>query len=172
MNKTTSGFTIVELLITIVVIGILAAITIVAYNGINERAQFTKMRSDIAQLNKAILAYYSSNGSYPITPAGTGYPCSGNWCGWDQATNDDFIPGLVPGVTSSTTPQLATTLANGDTYLYRSPTGVDYKLIRLKSGGLSSSEQSAFADLRTTGCPSTIDTDRWGYWSSSSSRCW
>ena len=34
MSKSKSGFTIVELLIVIVVIGILAAITIVAYNGI------------------------------------------------------------------------------------------------------------------------------------------
>ena len=33
------GFTIVELLIVIVVIGILAAITIVAYNGIQDRAK-------------------------------------------------------------------------------------------------------------------------------------
>lgn len=38
-NKQNSGFTIVELLIVIVVIGILAAITIVAYNGVQQRAR-------------------------------------------------------------------------------------------------------------------------------------
>lgn len=43
MNR--RGFTIVELLIVIVVIGILAAITIVAYNGIQERAESTKIIS-------------------------------------------------------------------------------------------------------------------------------
>jgi prepilin-type N-terminal cleavage/methylation domain-containing protein len=50
------GFTIVELLIVIVVIGILAAITIVAYNGVQTRAQGSKITSDLALLNKAIQA--------------------------------------------------------------------------------------------------------------------
>ncbi len=171
MKKTVSGFTIVELLVVIVVIGILASITVVSYNGIQERARFVAMRSDIVNLNKAIQLYYAETGAYPITPD----PCNGvtgSWCGWEQATGNSFIPGLTPSYIAAT-PQLPTANTNGDTYLYRSPTpGTDYKLIRLKSGGLSASEQSAMADLRTTGCPSTIDTDRWGYWSSSTSRCW
>jgi prepilin-type N-terminal cleavage/methylation domain-containing protein len=50
------GFTIVELLIVIVVIGILAAITIVAYNGIQTRAATAKRNSDIALYYRAILA--------------------------------------------------------------------------------------------------------------------
>lgn len=48
------GFTIVELLIVIVVIGILAAITIVAYNGIQNRAKVNRAQSDMASLVKAI----------------------------------------------------------------------------------------------------------------------
>ena len=176
-GKFTKGFTIVELLIVIVVIGILAAITIVAYNGIQERARFSTMRSDMASLNKAIQLYYADNGSYPLTPTGSsGQPCSGTWCGWDQATGDNFIPGLVPKYLSAT-PQLPSENVSQDTYLYRStnPTnGTDYKLIRLKSpGGLSANEQAALADLRTTDCStSTTNTDRWGYWSSSTSKCW
>ncbi|MDB5165339.1 MAG: Fimbrial protein, partial [Candidatus Saccharibacteria bacterium] len=44
------GFTIVELLIVIVVIGILAAITIVAYNGIQNRARVSSVNSALTQV--------------------------------------------------------------------------------------------------------------------------
>lgn len=48
------GFTIVELLIVIVVIGILAAITVVAFNGVQERARVQRANSDLANIAKAI----------------------------------------------------------------------------------------------------------------------
>jgi prepilin-type N-terminal cleavage/methylation domain-containing protein len=51
-----SAFTIVELLIVIVIIGILAAITIVAYNGVQERARVSRANSDLVSLAKAIMA--------------------------------------------------------------------------------------------------------------------
>ena len=50
------GFTLVELLIVIVVIAILAAITIVAFNGIQERGRQAKIQADLGQIEKAIFA--------------------------------------------------------------------------------------------------------------------
>lgn len=50
------GFTIVEILIVIVVIGVLAAIIIVAYNGIQDRARTAKIEADEKTLLKAITA--------------------------------------------------------------------------------------------------------------------
>jgi prepilin-type N-terminal cleavage/methylation domain-containing protein len=50
------GFTIVELLIVVVIIAILAAITVVSYNGISARAVNAKRDSDVAMYTKAILA--------------------------------------------------------------------------------------------------------------------
>lgn len=71
-QKKAPGFTIVELLIVIVIIGILAAITIVAYNGIQNRARASAAQSLASQANKKVMAYQASEGSYPadLTTAG------------------------------------------------------------------------------------------------------
>lgn len=63
------GFTIVELLIVIVVIGILAAITIVAYNGVQDRARNATIQSDLANFAKKIEAARvdTSDGLYPAS---------------------------------------------------------------------------------------------------------
>jgi len=65
------GFTIVELLIVIVVIGILAAITIVAYNGIQNAANTTSAKQSANAVIKKAEAYNASedNTSYPLTGA-------------------------------------------------------------------------------------------------------
>lgn len=60
-----TGFTIVELLIVIVVIGILAAITIVAYNGIQTRAKNASIEQSVSTYKKALIAYATQHGSYP-----------------------------------------------------------------------------------------------------------
>lgn len=65
MRKTTSGFTIVELLIVIVVIGILAAITIVAYNGIQTRARNAQQITSAKAYLSAFAAYVAANNTYP-----------------------------------------------------------------------------------------------------------
>lgn len=63
------GFTIVELLIVVVIIAILAAITIVAYNGMQTRARETTTLADLSSIAQQIEMYNSVNGSYPTTSA-------------------------------------------------------------------------------------------------------
>ena len=72
MIKNKSGFTIVELLIVIVVIGILAAISMVAYSGVQQRARDSTRKQDLAAIAKAVNLYHADNGQYPPTQVG--------WC--------------------------------------------------------------------------------------------
>lgn len=61
-DNRSAGFTIVELLIVVVVIAVLAAITVVAYNGMTNRATNSKRDSDTATYYKAILMARQSTG--------------------------------------------------------------------------------------------------------------
>ena len=98
------GFTIVELLIVIVVIGILAAITIVAFNGVQQRAQNTARLSSGQQAIKLVKAYVATNGTYPslgttcLTPTCTTY--AGVLDGSDRSGLDTNLKtiGTVPAV--------------------------------------------------------------------------
>jgi len=63
------GFTIVELLIVIVVIGILAAITIVSFNGVTARANATSAKAAASSALKKAEAYNAEKAVYPTTPA-------------------------------------------------------------------------------------------------------
>ena len=64
------GFTIVELLIVIVVIAILAAITIVAFNGIQNRSKTSAGQSQANSIVKKLEAINAVKGSYYSSSAG------------------------------------------------------------------------------------------------------
>jgi len=86
MKKTVSGFTIVELLIVIVVIAILAAISVVAYNGIQNRANNTKTVNAVATYAKAMILYKIDNGTHPQVTSCLGIGYSGGACRSDNTT--------------------------------------------------------------------------------------
>jgi prepilin-type N-terminal cleavage/methylation domain-containing protein len=76
-NKKQAGFTIVELLIVIVVIGVLAAIVTVAYYGVQAKAQQAQLLAGVDAYEKALRNYYTINGSYPVA-VGPAYTCIGD----------------------------------------------------------------------------------------------
>ncbi len=61
------GFTIVELLIVIVVIGILAALVVTTYSGIQAKARDSKRQADVKAIQTQLEAFYASNNYYPAT---------------------------------------------------------------------------------------------------------
>jgi len=61
------GFTIVELLIVIVIIGVLAALVIVAYTGITARANEASVRSDLRSAANKLEVYNTEYGHYPTS---------------------------------------------------------------------------------------------------------
>jgi len=64
-SRLAPGFTIVELLVVIVVIGILAAITIVSYTGISSKAILASLQSDLTGASKQLKMFQVINGTYP-----------------------------------------------------------------------------------------------------------
>lgn len=95
----TKGFTIVELLIVIVIIGILAAITIVAYNGIQNRAFNARVQSDIKNVQKIVENYNAINGSYPSTGGLSTVRTDANCTGGSQQA--DWIPSVAESLPQS-----------------------------------------------------------------------
>lgn len=77
-----SGFTIVELLIVIVVIAILAAITIVSYNGITARSKESLIKSELHGAGKAISLFKAEHARYPNSLAIAGF---------SQSTSDGTV---------------------------------------------------------------------------------
>lgn len=70
------GFTIIELLVVIVVIGVLAAITIVSYAGVNNRATVASLQSDLSTAAQQLKMYMTEYGSYPTALDGSFCPTS------------------------------------------------------------------------------------------------
>jgi len=123
-NSKNNGFTIVELLIVIVVIGILAAITIVSFNGVQQRARDTERFTDITAMQKQLEIFYNEKGYYPLTESllgGQGFPfATANFTG----TNTGFM--IAPGNTDT---------ANSSYRDFSSPATNIYGYISYKSDG-------------------------------------
>jgi type II secretion system protein G len=63
--KKQKGFTLVELLVVISIIGLLASIVLVALNGARSKARDAKRIADLSQISKALELYYNANNAYP-----------------------------------------------------------------------------------------------------------
>src|SRR5215468_12591831 len=68
--RTQEGFTLIEIMVVILIIGLLALMVVPRLRGVADRAKRTKAQADIQDLKQALDRYYLDNGSYPTTDQG------------------------------------------------------------------------------------------------------
>lgn len=96
------GFTIVELLIVIIVIGILAAIIIVAYNGVTNSARDSGAKAAGTNVQKKAEAFNAANGYYPGDFNQAGHTAATSTTDFNSTTASQFTgTGLSIGTPTS-----------------------------------------------------------------------
>lgn len=132
-SRHTNGFTIVELLIVIVVIAILATITIVAYNGIQQRARDSQRRADISTIVKALEMYYTDNGQYPPGLCTANCSINGGWSSTADGSWKNLASQLVPKYLSSLPADPISTPEAAGSFPMNDPKGYDYSYVGLSN---------------------------------------
>ncbi len=176
--KQNKGFTIVELLIVIVVIAILAAITIVAYNGIQNRAKTSAVQTSVSQASKKIqVSAVQNSDQYPANLAAAGVSdtdsvrylyssdndasprlycvtaINGDFSSYISSTGGTVKSGICPGHWDKTLGSTANAPISGMTYdtsLFRTSTGS----MRIGPGGSGTVRNGPFTG--TTGQTVTV----------------
>lgn len=99
MNK--KGFTLIELIVVIAIIGLLSTLAVVALGSARTKARDSKRLADLKQLQTALELYYTDQNAYPagngvtLGVAATNYVCL-NKEGW-KATGDAACPSAYMG---------------------------------------------------------------------------
>jgi type II secretion system protein G len=65
--KKTIGFTLIEILVVVTIIGLLTLIAVVSYSTFLKQARDAKRKSDLSQIAAALEMYRSNNDTYPTT---------------------------------------------------------------------------------------------------------
>lgn len=105
-RRSSYGFSIIELVVVIVIIGILTSMAAVAYSQTQKQARDTKRSSDIAIFQSELEKFYDEHGEYP--PGCSLSACSHVLLTANQATSIDFTPAttvasirtVLPGIPS------------------------------------------------------------------------
>jgi len=129
-----SAFTIVELLVVIVVIGILAAITVVSYTGISDKATTAALQSDLDNNSKLLKLYSIEYGSFPTS-------LDANNCPTAPTVDSKYCLKQSSGNTLTYSPNSSTNASGFSLYASK-----DNKYLRITDGG-------ALSQALTKTCP-------------------
>jgi general secretion pathway protein G len=162
MQKTKSGFTIVEIIIVIVIIAIVASLATVAYRGAQDRAKNAQTITAATQWLNALQLYKTRNGGYPNTVSclGANYnynvdnlgasgvgQCRQDTSTYGIKTDPIFYAAMEKYVTSNPTPAMITGI-NTATSWYR---GLYYYI-----GAGNTARLDMVLTLTSGGCPDRL----------------
>jgi type IV pilus assembly protein PilA len=112
MKKLQTGFTLIELMIVVAIIGILAAIAIPAYQDYTVRSKVTELINSAGVCKTSVAEYYQSLGKTPLDTKAAG--CS------DVGTANASAPVVTNGdITITAQGGLAGQLTAGNTFIYK-----------------------------------------------------
>jgi len=119
MNKLQKGFTLIELMIVVAIIGILAAVAIPAYSDYTARAQVSEAMSLTSGLKTPIVEYISDVGSVPTNVTTVGGTAAGKY------VETITLSGTAPNVTMTATMKATgvNSKIQNSTFIMSSPDG-------------------------------------------------
>ena len=104
MKKIQQGFTLIELMIVVAIIGILAAIALPAYQDYTIRAKMSEVITSLSPAKTAVSEFYISNGSMPLTTTAAGINTGGQ---------GNYIASISYVRSSATSSKVSATLTDG-----------------------------------------------------------
>lgn len=135
IQKRQHGFTIVELLIVVVVIAILATISTIAYNGIQQRAKVVAQQAAATQIERQIMAYAVQTNGEVIS-------LGGSLIGYKEGAGDDQLLKPLsgtPDITMYAVYTISNTSGSYPTYALLTPSTTGSHVFSLRAEGAGSS---------------------------------
>ncbi len=121
-----SGFTLIELMIVVAIVGILASVAVPAYSDYTVRAKVTEAVSAVAPVKASIADYYYSNGSLPGSSDDAGL--DGSPSGIDSVVGGSYATDVIQSISVGSDPsngtitvslqELGSGVSSGDTLVF------------------------------------------------------
>jgi type IV pilus assembly protein PilA len=120
IKKAQQGFTLIELMIVVAIVGILAALALPAYQDYTIRAKFSEVLARGAEAKTSVAEYFSANAELPpnttsagFNSAASGYTRSVTWDLGNRTINMTAAPSISPNDALYDLALVITSTANG-----------------------------------------------------------